>query len=60
MKTNPYSLNPVLTVTTIGYTHNPSYNPTKHKLWELGRLDRIQGRPCNSVKGPYLDGFYSL
>jgi hypothetical protein len=60
MNTNPYSLNPVLTITTIGHVKNPDYNPSKHRLWELGRLDRIQGRPCQYAKGPYLDGFYSV
>jgi hypothetical protein len=28
--------------------------------FELGRSDRLNGLPCRSTNGKYLDGFYSV
>lgn len=31
----------------------------EYKLWLEGQSDRINGRPCYSANGIYLDGFYA-
>lgn len=45
---------------------NPYINSTraadKNRLhqWEIGRRDRIDGFPCKSTNGAYLEGWYSI
>ena len=32
----------------------------RSKTWEIGRADRLAGKPCLSTDGAYLEGWYSV
>ncbi len=33
---------------------------SRAKQWSIGRLDRLNGEPCKSANGAYLEGWYSV
>ena len=47
-------------------TENPYIGSTRAadrnrlKQWNIGRADRLAGKPCGSTNGAYLEGWYSV
>lgn len=33
---------------------------SRSKFWTEGRQDRLDGKPCRSANGAYLEGWYSV